>query len=288
MFELAHTWPWSAPMEVFLATFIVLSVVISLGGVLVAIVVGNVLDGPVRTTALSSSASLSSAVIGVQATLRPGQLPHGDEVFVTALLAGLAHLEAALATAGAAAGWLRVTDRGELEVLADVVPDEPLLARCKEILDDPGAGRTPRHRLRTAALRLRPDLMARAEALGLLRAVDRRSGLILLSLAGVVVAAVLGVLRLFVSTSIEEANVIQYVLWLEAGLVVVLAIWLTARHRQARAWLSWLEDSIDALRADVRAGRDLPVGDVVLVAAVDGFRLGRTGARLGLDVFTKV
>jgi hypothetical protein len=108
-----------------------------------------------------------------------------------------------------------------------------------------------------------------------------------LSLAGIIVAGVLGVVRLYVESSIDEASIIQYVLGLEAALVVLLALWLTARHRQARAWLRWLDDSIDALRADVRAGRDLPVGDIVLVAAVDGFSLGRTGARLGLDAFTR-
>lgn len=287
MYDLAHTWPWSASSGDFLVAFIALSLILSLVGVLVAIVVGNALDGPVQTTALSSASSLSSAVVGVGPTLRPGQLPHGDERFVTALLAGLPRLEAALAAAGAAAGWLRVGENGEVEVLADVVPEEPLLVRCKEILDDPGAGRTPRHRLRTAALRLRPDLMARAEALGLLRPVDRRSGLILLSLAGVAVAAVLGGLRLVAASSADEVGIIQYVLGIEAGLVIVLAVSLTARHRQARAWLAWLDDSIDALRADVRAGRDLPVGDVVLVAAVDGFALGATGRRLGLDAFTR-
>jgi hypothetical protein len=286
MYDLAHTWPWSAQQEDFLVAFLALSLILTLAGVLVAIVVGNALDGPVQTTALSSATSVSSAVVGVGATLRPGQLPHGDEVFVTALLAGLAHLEAALAAAGTAAGWLRVTPGGALEVLADVVPEEPLLARCKEILDDPGAGRTPRHRLRTAALRLRPTLMARAEALGLLRPADRRSGLIVLSLAGVAVAAVLGGLRLAIDASLEEANIMWYVLGLEGALALVLGIVLTARHRQARAWLAWLDDSIDALRADVRAGRTRSVGDIVLVAAVDGFALEHTADRLGLRVFT--
>lgn len=287
MFELAHTWPMSASTEVFLVTFIMLSFILALAGVLVAIIVGNVLDGPIQTTALSSASPLSSAVVGSQATLRPGQLPHGDEVFVTALLAGLVHLEAALCAAGAAAGWLRVSDDGQVNILADVEPDHPLLARCKQVLDDPAAGRTPRHRLRTAALRLRPDLMARAEALGMLRPVERRSGLILLSLAGVVVAGIVGGLRLFATAPFEEFQAIQYILSLEAGLVLVLAIWLTARHRQAGAWLTWLEDSIAALRADVRAGRDLRVDDIILVAAVDAFSLGATGRRLGLDVFTR-
>jgi hypothetical protein len=287
MFELAHTWPLSASTEVFLVTFIVLSVILALTGVLVAIIVGNVLDGPVQTTSLSSASPLSSAVVGSQSTLRPGQLPHGDEVFVTALLAGLVHLEAALCAAGAAAGWLRVSPDGQIKILADVVPDQPLLARCKEILDDPGAGRTPRHRLRTAALRLRPELMARAEALSMLRPVERRSGLILLSLGGVAVAGIVGGLRLFATEPFEEFRAIQCILSLEAGLVVVLAIWLTARHRQAWAWLTWLEDSIAALRADVRAGRDLRVDDIILVAAVDGFNLGATARRLGLNVFTR-
>lgn len=287
MYELAHTWPWSASSDDFSVVFTVLAVILSLTGVLVAILVGNSLDGPVQTTALSSDSSRSSAVVGVGATLRPGQLPHGDELFVTALLVGLRHLEAALATAGAAAGWLRVTRSGELEILADVVPEEPLLARCKEILDDPGAGRTPRHRLRTAALRLRPTITARAEELGLLRPVERRSGLILLSLAGVLVAGLIGGLRLAVSPSVEEFAFLQYALSLAAGVALVLGIRFTGRHRQARAWLDWLDNSINALRADVQAGRRVPVGDLVLVAAVDGFSLGATVRRLHLDVFTR-
>jgi hypothetical protein len=123
--------------------------------------------------------------------------------------------------------------------------------------------------------------------MGLLRPADRRSMLILLGLAGVVVATGMGLLRGFADMAgAGDLFAIYYVISAEAGLAAVLAIWLTNRHRQARAWLTWVDDAIEAIRADVRAGRPVPAADLTLVAAVDGMALGRTRDTLGLDVFS--
>jgi hypothetical protein len=287
-YAITTTWPWSEPSGSFFVIFLVISAVFTLLGLLVAVLVGDQLDGPVQTTAMAVSHATSAGIGARGETLVVGRLPRGDQVFVAALLGGLTRLEAALATAALSSGWLRRHGRWQVVVLPDVTPEEPILQQLKAILDDPAAGATPRHRLRTAALRLRPQLEESARRLGLMRPAERRSLLILLGLAGVVVATGFGLLRAFAEASVPgDLLMVYYVVMIEAALGVVLAIRLTHRHRQARAWLAWVDDAIDSLRADVRAGRPVAPADVTLVAAVDGMALGQTRASLGLDVFSR-
>jgi hypothetical protein len=277
---IAHTWPWSAPDSEFWLAWVVLCGVCAGLGIVGALILDSALQRP------PSSPSSTSLLVGASTsstTLRPGLFPRGEAVWVTAWLAGPAHLGAAWAAAATTAGWLRLRGDGPSTLLPEVTPSDPLLARCKEILDDPGAGSTLRRRLETAVTRLEPLVRSRAEALGVVRSVPARLGLVAVAALGVVPGAVVAGWRFVVVDRDDHLALCATTIAVELIVVVAVTAWLTARSRHTRAFLRWLDDSVAALRADVRAGVLVDAADVVLIAALDGWALGQTGARLGVD-----
>lgn len=284
-FGLSTTWPWSAPGSEFAVVWLVLSGIFVGLGVLVAMIMGDILDGPVRgshgAVSAMNGALTSVGVASAHDTLLVGRYPRGDEVFVVAFLQGRRHLEAALWAAAAADGWLRPGKDGGVSILDDVDPRDPILEHLKAVLQDPAAGATMQRRLRAAALRLAPSLQTRAERMGLARGGERRSVLILLALVGSLVSLGLGMVR---SVAVESLYLLSYGLALHVVVTLVLVMPLTTRHRQAKAYLRWLDGALDATRADVQAGTPASDDDVVLVAAIDGTAgLGAMGQRLGFD-----
>ena len=274
-FDLAATWPWSASTAEFAVVWLVLSGFATGVGILAAIIVGDAIDGPVSQTVSSLRASQTV----VPDTMLLGRFPRRDELLVVASLQGIDHLEAALAVTAMTAGWLHPLHSNDLQILDDVEPVDPILATLKAALQNRAAGVTLRRRLRTAALRVSPSLLARAEAMGLVRSGVQRSGLTALALSGVVISVVVAVLR-----SSDLHPWVYPAIAAHVGTTLLLVIPLTRRHRQARAYVRWLDDVMDAVRADVRAGISVSASDVILVAAVDGFDgLGRWGTTHGVD-----
>jgi len=283
-FDLSTTWPWSAPGTEFVVAWLILSSIFVGLGVLVAMIMGDVLDGPVRgahgAVSAMDQALTSVGVATAHDTLLVGRFPRGDEVFVVAFLQSRRHLEAALWAAAVTDGWLRPGSDGGMSILDDVEPNDPILEQVKAVLQDPAAGATMQRRLRAAALRLAPSLQTRAERMGLARGGERRSVLILLALVGAGVGLGVGLLR---SVGIETLYWLYYGVALHVVVTLLLVMPLTARHRQAKAYLRWLDETLGAMRADVQAGAPACDSDVVLVAAVDGFSgLGSQGPRLGV------
>ncbi len=279
----AQPWPFSAQDPEFWLVWVLLSVVCAGLGILSALMLDSALQRP---TSLSPSSTSSPLVVGgstKSTMLQPGLFPRGDAVWVTAWLTSPAHLGAAWATAAMTAGWLRLRGDGAPTVLPEVTLSDPLLARCKEILDDPGAGSTLRRRLETAVTRLEPLVRAKAETLGAIRSAPARLGLVTVAALGVVPAVVVAWWRFVVVDRGDFLALCTITIAVELVVVVVVTSWLTARSRHTRAFIRWLDDSVAALRADVRAGVPVDAADVVLIAAVDGWVLGQTGARLGVD-----
>jgi hypothetical protein len=295
MFDVANTWPFSAGSDLdFFVAFVVLSG-ISMGlGVLCAMLLGDAWDGPVRRADASTTVSggyTSVGLSGAADTFLVGRLPRGDEVLIVAYLKGLQHLESALFAMGTTAGWFRPqnANRPGVElVLADVTLDDPLLASAKSTLANPASGATWQIRLRQAASRMRPELQRRAETMNVARAGDRRSALVATALCGVVGSVALVALRFTVSDDPSVLLMSYYVVPIGLFFSVMLTIKLTFQHKQARAYLRWLDESVDAIRDDVKADR-ADDQDVVLIAALDGMGgLGAAGKRLGVGVTSSV
>ncbi len=286
--DLSVTWPFSIHGGVeFAVVFLVISG-ISLGlGVLMAILIGDLWDGAVRHADESNmvSGGFTSVGVGTAAdSFLVGRLPRGEELLVIAYLKGLRHLEAVLFAMGSTAGWLRPGlarhDAGANIVLADVVVDDPLLARAKDAIENQANGATWQIRVRQAASRLRPALQRRAETMGVARAGERRTALVALALLGGALSVMIAFVRVATAKSGGEFLAFYYIIPIELIVTVLLAIAFTHQHRQARSYLRWLDGVVDALRDDVKADRATD-RDVVLIAALDGMDgLGATGDRL--------
>lgn len=296
MNELAATWPFSSRTD-FDLVLLVTAILLAGLGVLVAGFVGLVLDGPVRTiasTAVSSSSSVSgassTAITARRDQLVVGRLPHGDALWLVAYLrGGSQQLATTLFVAARRAGWLQVRDDGALDVVMDVEPTEPLLARFKTaIARTASTSTTP---LADAARDVAPLVRQQGLAADVIRPSSRAVLLRAVAFAGaaVVVAAELTRMAMVEAGLLRGLHLVDLVWWLPGtlllyGVVVVLGSEATlAQHRQARAYLHWLDGVVAAARADVRAGVDVRDDDLLMVAALDGAQLGASRGRLGLD-----
>jgi len=287
-FDLAHTWPFSASWLDFAIAYAILSGALIGIGVLIAFFVGDALDGPVRTSESSlvaSSLGVSSVGVGVgvgSTSLIVGRLPSGDDVLLVAALRGRTQLEAALWAAAAAEGWLRPKAPLVEALLHDVEARTPLTIELKRALADPAAGVTLVQRLQVATTRLMPVLKAQAEKTGLARTAERRAALTCVAFAGAGAAVVIGFIRAAVTEGGGDAgNLIYSGLTAQIAAPALLSIVLLQQHRQARAYLRWLDGAVDAVREDVQAGKGR-AADAVLIAALDGFAgLGAWRSRLG-------
>lgn len=302
MNALASTWPWSLPPgPAFLVSFIPLALLLVGLGVLLAIVVGNAWDGPIQRVSTSSASSAAGGRSGaaVPSTgggrLLVGRMPRADDIWLVAWLrAGRQGLRTTLYTAARTAGWLQLDSKAEtLTVLVDVEPADPVqkqlhhVLAAKPVLD--------RKALITAiddaAARLETAIARQAEEAGLVRPIDRRLGLLLVGLGGGLIAVVAGIVRIAVRGQLSPDAVFprNLVMVLFALLLVsAIGTWVaTGRHRQARAYLAWLDDVTLLLRMSVRQGSERRADDVVLVSALGGHTaLGVTGAALGLSMLS--
>ena len=284
---LASTWPWNLPPgPSFLIAWVLLATVLVGLGLLLAWVVGDLLDGPVLR---ASSASTSAATPSQAHQLVVGRLPGAEDATLVAYLRGGVDAVGHVLFAGAAAaGWLTY-DGTKFTVLPDVEPTDldlaffkATLGRSREVLRA-----TIVDAMRQTARDLEPSLRRRAEESGVLRPSDRRVLLLAIGMGGGLVAAVVGVVRIVVRQELNPDAVFPGNLVIAMTLALALSGWLTwkftARHRQARAMLAWLDDVTTSLRADVTRGADLDPGRVSLTAALGGLvALGAARESLGV------
>ncbi len=300
MNALATTWPWSLPPgPAFLLAWIPLALLLVGCGVLVAIIVGNAWDGPIQrvstSTAAATTAAAGSSLAAVPSTsggpLLVGRMPRPDDVWLVAWLrGGKDALRTTLFTAARTAGWLQLTGE-QPSLLVDVVPGDPALTSLHHAL-----GSRPLLDLKAllqglddTAADLERSVARRAEEAGLVRPLDRRLGLLLLGLGGALVAVVAGIVRIVIRAELNPDAVfprnLVVAMMVTVGLAALLTWRTTGQHRQARAYLSWLDDVTVNLRKAVERGGVRRPADVVLVSALGGHgALGVTGAALGLAV----
>ena len=285
--DLSLTWPFSASDGDFFVVLHVLGVLFAAMGVLIASMVGNQLDGPVRTTdntASMPSSTLPTAVALSSSSLVVGRLPVGDELWLLAQVAGgRRRLETALFVAGVRAGWIR-TEGAKIVVVPDVEPADPVLARFKLALHR--TVMTSREPVHAAGADVAEAVKSMAIDREVARTGARQSTLISLSMVGAVVLLVLQLLYIAMGPSVANISMIVFSTtviapWVaSAGLASFATIVFVRRHRQAQAYLRWLKSVVGALKEDVVAGVATRDDDIVMIAALVGARgLGRTDER---------
>lgn len=279
---LAGSWPFSLAPNEFEAVVVVFGAIVTATGVLIAMLIGDMLDGPVTTT---HSVGLRAG-IATDAPFAVGRLPaRADFSFVGWLRRGVTGIADVLYADAVTRGWLRFDDKsGVFHVVADAVDlDAP--SRFQELLGGAGVLRGPvvwRTAL-LAAAGLEPGFRARAVDEGLLRPFERR---LLVTVVGALGggAVLVAVVAYGVARHAATADLMPMALTFVLG-GAVGAFVASAEHRQRRAWLTWVSESTHALRADLHDGRLRQQGDLLLGAALFGVRnLGRSGSLLGVDV----
>ncbi len=233
-------------------------------GVLAAMVVGYVLDGPVLR---SSSASTSAMALAPSQPLIVGRMPGPDDVLLLALLRGGVRAVAETLLVGAlSAGWLRHQGTS-YSILHDVEARDRGQAVFQRHAADPllSLGQA----MHRSALELEPGLLLRAEGGGLWRPTDRRLLLRAIGTGGALTAVLLSLAWMRVMTT-EALAAFALVAFVVVAVSHELTKALTARHRQAHAMLTWLDEVCGSLRDDVQNGRERDPHRVSLVAALDG------------------
>ncbi len=287
--DLSLSWPFSAYDNDFAVFMYVFAGCFAGIGVLMAVVVGNRLDGPIRTLHnTASSSSLTSwssvAITPLRTSLVVGRLPQGPELWMVAWLkGGRRRLEDSLYVAAAQQGWVK-----GLEAIADVEPADPLLADFKLALQR--TAHTERDPVHATGAELARRMEQQAVEAGLARSITQRSMLTLLAMSASSVVLVMQVLRTQMDgggavVSLFFMSFIMISPWAVSLLAAGVGVALFAhQHRQAQAYLRWLDSVLVAARDDVVAGVAERDADVILVAAFDGPRgLGATGKRLGVE-----
>ena len=288
--ELAFVWPFSAGADEFIVATLVVALLLGGVGVLLAVFVGQHLDGPVRSTlsgpSSAASASLSAlsstAALARQDRLTVGRLPVGEELWLLAWVrGGRRRLETALFVAGACAGWIR-TEGTQLVV----VPDDLLLAQFKLALHR--TVMTSKHPVHAAGGELEAVMRERAIAAAVARPATRDSMLASFSLFGLAGLAVAEALY-FVGGDTSRwpmskvVIAVSFVFLGVAALTMMGAAFALRQHRQALAYASWITRNVDAVRKDVLLGLTQRDEDIVLIAALDGeTAMGDTGDRFGI------
>ena len=299
MNELATTWPFSSAAD--FSIFIkVVAVLLAGVGVLAATLVGMRIDGPIRTvenTGAASSSSTSPLSLPVTAGVRTdrlvvGRLPSSDEIWLVAWLrGGRRRLETTLYVAARRAGWLRVVRGERLEVVIDVEPSDPLLARFKTaVARTVSTSKSPVH---AAGAELAPLVRDAVLEANLARPMHQSTLVYGIAFAGIVVVTALLLVRaalvaagLVSGDAVAEAfSLIPETLIIYAAVAAGGIAFVLRDHRQAMAYLRWLDGTITAIRADVRAGVQVRDEDLLLVAAMDGeYKLGEGGWPLEIEM----
>lgn len=285
--DLSLTWPFSANDSDFFVVLHVLGVLFAAMGVLIASMVGNQLDGPVRTTdntASMPSSTLPTAVALSSSSLVVGRLPVGEERWLLAWVAGgRRRLETTLFVAGVRAGWIR-TEGAQIVVVPDVEPADPVLARFKLALHR--TVMTSREPVHAAGAEIAPMVHSMAIEREVARTGTRHSALIMLSMGGALVLLVLQLLHIAMGPSVRNIAMLFFATtviapWVaSAGLASLATIMLVTRHRQAQAYVRWLDSVVGAVKDDVVTGVATRDDDIVMTAALVGARgLGLTNER---------
>ena len=281
------TWPWNVPPGL---TFFAIYGAIAAGLLLLTWLlqrgVGRTLDAGAGSEETASFAASSGS------KLEPGRIPRGSDLWRVAHLKGGARgVTGALLSSATAEGWIFANEDAKFEAARGRAPVDPLLLELHRAVG--GAPKTAEELLAHAnavTAAHRPGLVEDLIRQGHYRSGGARWALAAIALAGGGVTALFGLIRLPVRAALYGGGApVPVFLMLELIVIAVVTLLLALRTREsssARAYLRWLEDATQSLRADVASGRRREGWEVGLAVALGG--LASAGAITALDSLAPV